>query len=130
MKFFALLMILTLPISVSANTILECFPRDGKFDVRDVVIGNIVINSKRVILFQEVPVFESVRFDVSKAVQESSRTGSWTTYTDNREMNEEIVTLQIEDSGKTRRGYLTRESSFLSDEPFFSVIALKCIESK
>lgn len=128
MNFLTLLSLLILPLSVSAQSLLECHPRDGKFETREIVVGNVVINSDEVILFQQVPVFESVSFDVKKAVTETSRTGSWTTYTQEREMDDEIITLQIEDAGKTRRAYLTRESTMRAEEPFFSIIPLKCIE--
>lgn len=118
--------LLALPLSVSATTLLECHPRDGKFDVKELVVGDLVINSDQVILFQQIPVFENVTFDPAKAVKESSRTGSWTTYSLRRELEQEEITLQIEDTGATRRAYLTRENTPNADEPFFSLIAMKC----
>jgi hypothetical protein len=130
MNFFTYLALLILPLSVSAQTLLECHPREGKFDVQEIVVGNVVIDTDQVTLFQQTPVFESVTFDVKKAVRETSRTGSWTTYSEEREMDQEIITLQLEDSGKTRRGYLTRESTISAEEPFFSLIPLKCLELK
>ena len=128
MNFFTYLALLILPLSVSAQTLLECHLADGKFDVQEIVVGNVVIDNDQVILFQQTPVFESVTFDVKSAVRETSRTGSWMTYIEERAMDQEIITLQIEDTGKARRGYLTRESTMLAEEPFFSLIPLKCLE--
>lgn len=128
MSLFTFFALLILPLSVSAQTLLECHPREGKFETQEIIVGNVVINTDQVILFQQIPIFESVTFDVKKAVTETSRTGSWTTYTEEREMDQEIITLQLEDSGKTRRGYLTRESTMAAEEPFFSLIPLKCLE--
>lgn len=127
MNWLTTLAVFILPLSVSANTLLECKPTEGKFEVRELVVGNIVINSDEVILFQQIPVFETVTFDAKKVETESSRTGTWNTYTLEREM-EEIITLQIEGSGKTRRAYLTRENVPMSDEFFLDIIRLKCFE--
>ncbi len=127
MNVFTLLLMLMLPMAVSANTLLECKPAEGKFEVRDIVVGNVVINSDEVILFQQVPVFETVTFDAKKVETESTRTGTWNTYTLEREF-EEIITLQIEGSGKTRRAYLTRENVPFSEEYFLDIIRLKCTE--
>lgn len=127
MNIFTAFMLFALPLSVSAQTLLECHPREGKFDVREVVVGNVVIKADEVILFQQTPVFEIVTFDMKKAVTETSRTGSFTTYTFERSMDE-LITLQIEDSGQTRRAYLTRENASDNyDEFFHSLIALKCL---
>ncbi|MBA2403460.1 MAG: hypothetical protein H0V66_01705, partial [Bdellovibrionales bacterium] len=78
MNLFTLLALLILPLSVSAQTLLECHPRDGKFEVKEIVVGNVVINSDQVILFQQIPIFETVSFDPIKAVTETTRTGTWT----------------------------------------------------
>lgn len=127
MNWFTTLAILILPFSVSAQTLLECRPTEGKFEVRELVVGNIVLNSDEVILFQQIPVFETVSFDAKKVETETTRTGTWNTYTYTRVM-EEIITLQIEGSGKVRRAYLTRENDPMSDEFFLDIIRLKCFE--
>lgn len=126
MNLFTAFMLFVLPLSVSAQTLLECHPREGKFDTQQIVVGNVVIKSDEVILFQQTPVFEIVSFDVKKAETETSRTGSWTTYTYEREMDE-IITLQIEDAGSARRAYLTRENAPFNSEYFHSIIPLKCL---
>lgn len=123
-KFF---MLMLLPLTVSAQTLLECHPRDGKFEVQDLVVGNVVIGEQEVILFQLIPVFENITFDAKTAVKENTRTGSWSTYV-KEQFQEEVITLQLEDAGKIRRGYLTRESVPFSDDPFFDIIPLKCFE--
>lgn len=128
MNLCTFFILLILPLSVSANSILECHPREGKYDHSEQVVGNIVIKSDEVILFQLAPVFETVSFDLKNAVTETTRTGTWTTYTEAREMEQEIITFQVEDAGKKRRAYLTRESSSDSDEDYLSIIPLACIE--
>ena len=129
MNLCTFFILLILPLSVSANSILECHPREGKYDHSEQVVGNIVIKSDEVILFQLAPVFETVSFDLKNAVTETTRTGTWTTYTEAREMEQEIITFQVEDAGKKRRAYLTRESSSDSDEDYLSIIPLACLES-
>ena len=128
MNLCTFFILLILPLRVSANSILECHPREGKYDHSEQVVGNIVIKSDEVILFQLAPVFETVSFDLKNAVTETTRTGTWTTYTEAREMEQEIITFQVEDAGKKRRAYLTRESSSDSDEDYLSIIPLACIE--
>lgn len=127
MNLLTALMLMTLPLSVSAQTLLECYPRDGKSAVQEIVVGNVVINSDEAILFQQAPVFEIVSFDAKQAMTETSRTGSWTTYSFER-AKDELITLQIEDAGATRRAYLTRENASDNDEEYFySFLALKCL---
>lgn len=114
--------------SASATTLLECYPRDGKYDIQQIVVANIVIQPREVIMFQQVPVFENVSFNPKTAKTESTRTGTWVTYELVRELDEEIITLQIEDAGKVRRAYLSRESTPFAQDPFFNMIPLKCFE--
>ncbi len=128
MKFMLAGLLMLSAVSASATTLLECFPRDGKFDFKQIVVANIVIQPREVIMFQQVPVFESVSFNPKTAKTESTRTGTWVTYESVRERNEEIITLQMEDLGKVRRAYLTRESTPFSQDPFLNIIALKCFE--
>lgn len=130
MNWFLSFVMFALPISASASTLLECHPRDGKFGVRDIVVGNVVLNGDEVILFQQEPVMETITFDAKKAVQETSRTGSWTTYTYEKDLDEVVITLQLEDSGDKRRAYLTKENSPMADEPFFQIIPLMCFLQK
>lgn len=127
MKWLRALILLTLPLTVSANTLLECHHRDSKFGFNEVIIGNVAITSDELILFQLIPYFETVSFDLKNAVQETGRTGSWTTYTEEREFDQ-IITLQLEDSGSVRRGYLTRESVPFADDYFYEIIPLKCLK--
>ncbi len=106
MNFMTTLALLTLPMSVSATTLLECQPREGKFEVQQQVIGHILIQSKTVTLFQELPVFETVNFKTSTAIQGTTRTGSWMTYEMERELDNQIITLQIEDGENNRPAVL------------------------
>lgn len=115
-------------LTASATTLLECYPRDGKNDIQQIVVANIVIQPREVIMFQQVPVFESVSFNPKTAKTESTRAGTWVTYELVREREEEIITLQMEDTGIVRRAYLTRESTPFSQDPFMNIIPLKCFE--
>lgn len=127
MKTFLSLAFFALSLEANAQTLLECKPRDGKFEVRQTIIGNVVVNADEVIFFQLLPVFRTVSFDAKKAVRETSRSGSWTTY-ETEITNEEVITLQIEDSGKVRRSYLEMRSVDFAEEYFYEALPLKCSE--
>jgi hypothetical protein len=115
-------------LSASATTLLDCYPRKGKFEIQEIQVGSLLIQPHEVIWFQQLPVFENLSFNPKTAKTEPSRTGNWVTYELVRELEEEIVTLQVEDTGKMRRAYLTRESTPFAQDPFFDVLMLKCIE--
>lgn len=123
MNLFTAFMLYVLPLSVSAATLLECKPMEGDFQTREIVLANIVVNSDKVMLFQQAPVFESVTFEVKKAVKEDG----YTTFTKEILM-EEVITLDLQDEGQVRTAILTRESDSFAPEYFFERIMMKCRE--
>jgi len=126
MKAFLTLAIL-ISFGAHAQTLLECKPRDGKFEVRNTVVADLVILKDQVLMTQYLPVFRNVTFDVAKAETTSTRTGAWTTYRTEIPM-EEVITLKIEGSGKVRRSYLEMESALDAPEHFLEMLAMKCFE--
>jgi hypothetical protein len=130
MKFMIAGLLLLSAASASATSLLECYPRSGKFDIQQIVVAYIVIQPREVTMFQQVPVFESVSFNPKTAKTELTRTGNWVSYELVRELDQEIITLQMEEVGKVRRAYLKRESTPFSQNPYFDFIALKCFEQE
>ena len=125
----ALGMALLFSFGVNAQTVLECKPRDGKFEVSQTVIADLVILKDQVLMTQYLPVFRNVTFDVAKAESTSTRTGAWTTYRTEIPM-EEVITLKIEGSGKVRRSYLEMESALDAPEHFLEMLPMNALSFK
>lgn len=108
MKIFLALIIASLSSNLMADTYLECHERAGKNGVKEEIVMNIVMKKSEVTVYLHRFEPRTVSFDTKRVLENSTRTGAWLTY------DNDLSTLQIEASGRTRRAYFER--------------ALKCFE--
>jgi len=126
MTWFTLFVILTLPLSVSAQTFLECHQADGRNGVKDAILATVSVSTTAITLSMTSPV-KTVSFDIKKGVKGVARDVAFTTYT-KAELDESYIAFQIDDAGKVRLASLTIESSPMSEDPSFQFIPMKCFE--
>jgi hypothetical protein len=114
--------LMLLPLSVSAQTILECRVLDWYNQPRELV-GSLVLLEDEAILFQQYPYFRSISFDMKKATSDEK------TITLVEKKIEEIISLQLETKGRIRKGTLIMRSPEFHHEYFHERLNLRCFES-